>query len=55
MKKLQAETPLANTDLKGEVIRATRERLAQAMGSPTLAASGTGVARILQRCPGRTR
>ena len=47
MQKLQAETPLANTALKDEVMAEAQERLAQAMGSLTLAAAGTGMAEDL--------
>ena len=47
MQKLQAETPFANTNLNGEVMEESQERLAQAMGSLTLAAAGTGVAEDL--------
>lgn len=44
MQRLQAETRFANTDLKGEVMVEAQERLAQAIGSPTTAAAGTGMA-----------
>ena len=43
MQKLQAETPFANTDPKGEAIEEAQERLTQAVGSLVLAAAGTGM------------
>ena len=45
MQKPQAETPFANTDLNDEVMEEAQERLAQAMGSLTMAFAELGMAR----------
>ena len=47
MQKLQAETPFANTDPKGEAMEEAQERLIQAVGSLILAAARTGMAEDL--------
>ncbi len=47
MQKPQAETPFANTDLNDEVMEEAQERLAQAMGSLTMAFAELGMAEDL--------
>ena len=47
MQKLQADTPFANTDLKGDVMEEAQKRVAQAMGSLSLASAGNSEAEVL--------